>query len=107
MDELEILRKARKLIEDPERWTKGQFARDTDGEPLSNGFDSDAVCWCAAGAIEHVSNLDCTVGAAGRATVLLQEAAGGPLASFNDGTEHRRVLELFDKAIKKLERPDG
>lgn len=43
------------LIRDPARWATGMSARNARGEPRGP-YESDAVCWCAYGAIHRVTN---------------------------------------------------
>ena len=41
--------KVRDLFSGPEKWTKGEWARDKEGRPTC----SNAFCWCLIGAIFH------------------------------------------------------
>jgi len=47
--ELEIVRKMKKLLDSPEKWTKGATAKNSRGEIISSR-DKDAICWCLVGA---------------------------------------------------------
>jgi hypothetical protein len=92
-----ILRAARRLIEEPERWTKGAAARDSAGKRVESG-DTSAQCWCAYGAIGRatgyrVSDWD--------ARMLLSEVVGGCISMWNDAPwrTHVEVLAAFDAAI--------
>jgi hypothetical protein len=113
---IEVLRAARKRIEDPKRWTRGAFARTKDGVLLVDPTAPDAVCWCAHGAIEA----EAKARALGTfpATALVEEAGGGHVFQINDGSlpagyserhprkapaRHRLVLATFDKAIELAE----
>lgn len=49
MRTVDILRAAREKIARPEHWTKGMYARATDGEYAAPRSPR-AVCWCALGA---------------------------------------------------------
>jgi len=51
----EILRKAADLIEPEGKWTQGYYARNSSGD-IRVATDSEAVCWCAIGAIRKVSH---------------------------------------------------
>ena len=51
-----ILLKAATLIDDPDRWTQGESARDVAGRPVSP-LDPSAVCWCAEGAVVRESGM--------------------------------------------------
>jgi len=45
-----IMQKARDLLADPDKWTKGSFARTAEGDRV--GFsDPEATCWCLMGAL--------------------------------------------------------
>jgi hypothetical protein len=97
----EILRAARAKIATPERWTKGQFARDATGYWVSYD-NSDAVGWCAEGAVYavllgHVKADDLFV--------FLDRASGGNTPFFNDApsTTHADVMAMFDRAIALAE----
>jgi hypothetical protein len=100
MSALEVLKKARELLSDESRWTKGAFARTMWGEETS-GSDPEAECFCARGAITHFrGGFD--------AVLALQDALPSSftaVSAFNDNkdTEHADVLNLFDRAIVKLE----
>lgn len=90
---LETLEAARKLIEKPKSWTRGEYARDCNGDPV-DFTSSTAACWCSSGAL-HV------VGGDPLARRLLYETVGGSLVYFNDNHTHAEVLAAFDAAIEK------
>lgn len=112
---VEVLREARELISDPERWTWGYFAYDAKGN-MVEAREISAVCWCASGAILKV-----TVGGKGalaEATGCLRKVvANGDIVALNDGPQppltkgrpryaparHRKVLAAFDRAIALAE----
>ena len=48
----ELLQNTRRLLSDRKRWTQGTLARDITGNEVSP-TDSEAVCWCLFGAIDH------------------------------------------------------
>lgn len=99
MDTLEILTKARSVIERPECWVKGDTAQNCHGE-CTSWYDPDAVAFCATGAVYRVK-----VGReADEALFLLQKAMGDKIVRFNDapGTTHDMVMAAFDKAIARL-----
>lgn len=95
--DVDILRRARKRIENRRAWTKGQLARDAEGSPVDARSPA-AVCFCAEGAIvaetnslfSHAFNY---LGAA------LGRKANGCVFTFNDSSSHPAVLRLFDRAI--------
>jgi hypothetical protein len=88
---VDSLRVARKMIERPEAWTRGWFARTATGDEVS-AYDRKAVCWCSSGAMARV-------GAEARAYAFLARAMDGDIASFNDTSTHAEVLTAFDRAI--------
>jgi hypothetical protein len=51
----DVLDKAADLIEPEGRWCRDPFALDSAGTELLYGGHPDAQCWCALGAIEHVT----------------------------------------------------
>ena len=96
----DTLRAARKLIEKPENWCKGDFARNSSGEPVPDE-SADACAWCVAGAL-YCRSVDAV--SAGRAFMALHRSLpNGFLCApnFNDhpDTTHPMVLDLFDRAI--------
>lgn len=94
----EILVKARALIEDPERWTQGAWARDAWGNKTLDSRDN-AVAFCVAGAMCRVSG-DMVPRDAWAAFEL---AAGDGISRFNDAQTHADVLAVLDKAIAECE----
>ncbi len=98
----ETLQAAKELISTPEKWTKGQFAKNTNGGGVI-AFSPDATCWSSLGSLK-------------RANVVLWESAAVYLtqclpAGFSDvelynddpNTTHADIMALFDHAIAKLE----
>ena len=53
----DILARAADLIEPEGAWTQGEEARDAHGEGLEDFSGTDAVCWCAGGAIWKAARL--------------------------------------------------
>lgn len=51
----DILKAAKQLISTPERWTKGFYARDKEGNTVRVSYP-EAVCWCAEGALFAVTS---------------------------------------------------
>lgn len=49
----EAAKLVRKLLADPKRWTKGQWAMTSEGTSVSCLADS-AACWCLGGAVRRV-----------------------------------------------------
>ena len=108
---LEVLKDARALIADPERWTQGEAARNAHGLPV-DPRDTDAACWCPIGACLRVSFT--------HAGPAMWELTRGlprswdyghrwPLANWNNAPRrtHRAILRRFDTTIARLEKEDG
>jgi hypothetical protein len=95
------LTEARKLVEKPECWTKGEYARDEENLPTFVRAEN-AKCFCVLGAISRASgvhplDLEDTPEYAAFAS-----AADMNPARFNDGLkrQHSEILETFDRAIE-------
>lgn len=92
---VEILKAARKLIEKPENWTKGEYYR-----PTENGY-----CYCAIGALAEAAGVDPDGEVPGERE--LANALGSEnlwkVVEFNDSHTHSEVLDLFSKAIAAAE----
>lgn len=94
----------RNLLNEPNHWTQGAYARDIYGVsefPTSNA----AACWCLRGALIKTNSLatDCE-------TVLNDEIRNSyyrfhEMVEFNDfpGTKHADVLDLLDRVIAHAE----
>jgi hypothetical protein len=102
----DVLQEARALISDPAKWTQCSFARDAKGKSLFSGYNKDAVCWCAMGAIEKVLgkdlSLDLTPYTILKDTGYIHITDWPPsgVTTYNDRSTHQEVLSLFDKAIE-------
>lgn len=100
---LDVLRKARALIEKPENWTQGMSARDSTGERADPMADA-AVRFCSYGAICHSTGGSFVHPASRGAVQALQDAADEAFFSlWNDSHTHAEVIAAFDKAIASLE----
>lgn len=100
---VQVLREARALISDPERWSKGWFAKDS-GRHHVSPCDPRAVRWCALGAVRHASQEKGWMGA----KRLLDRAVPSHIVSVNDAKGnraevHAQVLAAFDRAIELAE----
>lgn len=108
---IDILKRVRKLLSEPSRWSKkGNFARDENGHPVAATAE-DAVCWCILGAVMH----ECECGLFDRSPggsmfyriigkmeeELGIEESGTSLPYWNDikNTAHADVLNLLDRMI--------
>lgn len=110
MDAVTILRRARKRVSDPGRWTQGQMARKPTGTGVT-AKNPEACRWCAVGAIRKAAP---TERRSDRAHRLLSTASHelfgvGPI-QVNDGRRgtgkdpravaHQATLLVFDRAIE-------
>ena len=105
MTAAELLREARKLLEDPSHWTKGAFAKAAAGCAIASTSDN-AVCWCAIGALRRFDRGGYSAAYSNAVFVLQCCVSGsGGVAEFNDdpNTTHADVLAMFDRAIARAE----
>lgn len=97
MKQSEILIKAKGLIDTPEKWTQGEFARSEKGlsvQPTSPR----ATCFCSVGAIRKIGSRGC--GGVHISYDLLSGVMGGSVINFNDTHTHAEVMAAWDEAIK-------
>jgi hypothetical protein len=94
----EILIAARAKIERPENWTKGVFARDSQGRDVT-ATSKNAVCWCSLGAITATGACYYDEEKATRFLRLELDAYENSITKFNDLSNHTDVLAMFDRAI--------
>lgn len=89
------------LIEDPKRWTQGQYAKDKTGKSVS-ALAPEACRWCVMGAFECVEKTE----SLGNERWAFHEAVLGnnrSVVDFNDAgdTTHAEVLALLTSAIER------
>lgn len=118
MSAAEMLRAARKRIEDPDHWTTGVIARNRAGDECDP--DSPAAArWCALGSIWCERKLTLRSEDTDLATRFLEEAAceirdtqpelvakrsAQPVeAQVNDELGHEATLRMYDRAIELAE----
>lgn len=107
---LGLLERARELLSDVRRWTKGAYARNAQHEPCEPQDDG-ACQYCLIGALALASGGGLTeeeqkvFGAAESALCALLPPRVGGLAQWNDyhARSHADVLALLDRAIETLE----
>lgn len=101
MNAAEILTKAKALIDTPDKWTKGEFARDKNGSRVDANSNY-AVCFCSIGAIRKVAPCRGSEYERGYISALqaLATACGKEPAVYNDFATHEDVMEKFDRAIE-------
>lgn len=105
MNAAEILIAARAVIGEPKAWIKGMNARAADGIEVDS-HDPNAVCFCALGAVNRVTE---RFGDGHCARDALREAINDfSIDNWNDDPEttHADVLAAFDKAIKKAQQAE-
>ncbi len=85
---------AMEIIGDRKQWTKGQFARDSNGDEV--GINSkDAVCFCSVGALDKAK---AGVRAKDYVNDVVEELYTTPfVVDFNDRdqTKHKDVMNMF------------
>ena len=105
MATIDILKAARETLSDPARWTKGVFARDSEGHSCSPCTPF-AVCWCLFGAIRKAGNNVSTKAVDAMCSLI---PVTGSHAAWQDEPErtHQEVLDLLDTSIERLENGIG
>lgn len=101
MNTVEILTKARELISDESRWTRGSYAVTDEGR-FTQPWEDDACRFCALGAIKKAGGFrdDSNPAAKFLGEVLrAQFVDNGRVDDFNDARSHAEVIALFDRAI--------
>ncbi len=107
MSPLDVLRAARALIAEPERWTQGEYAVDAEGRRVP-ALAPEALRFCAVGACERAGCKP--LAGAGVIHALVTALPAGQrsrITDFNDAHEHSEVLALFDRAIAAEAANDG
>lgn len=100
MTTLEVLRKAREVIANPEHWTRGAYAKDVNGNEVN--FAGKTACkFCAAGAIFRAHGGNYAI----QALTAELPKTSNTVITFNDWSrrKHSEVLALYDRAIATLE----
>lgn len=98
---VQVLERARSLIEDERHWCPGDLARDAMGFPVSP-TDASAEQRCALGALlaaAHAFTGDPELAHRLAATAMRPLVGATSLAHINDAEGHAVVLQLFDLAI--------
>jgi len=94
----EFLRKAKSLIDTPDKWTQGTYAADRNGIPVIPDSAA-AQCFCSLGALWRQDTSSWATHQKGH----LLEAMGGNIAKFNDTRTHAEVMAAWDLAIAAAE----
>lgn len=106
MNNIEFLKAVRALIEKPENFTTGDWARDSEG----NGVDVDdprATCFCTLGAMRKIAATKSDWATKCDIEPHLYAYAGKygmTTAGYNDVRGHTAVLDMFDSIIDKFEK---
>jgi hypothetical protein len=98
---VQVLERARALIENERHWCPGDLARDARGFPISP-IDRGAKRRCALGALmaaAHEFTSDHDVAHQLATTAMRPLVGATSLAHINDSEGHAAVLDLFDLAI--------
>ena len=103
MTAVEALRRAKELLSDPAKWTKGAMARGTWGVSCGVAFVG-ADCFCANGALLSLyrGTGECTAsGASLWLSAAAQKLGFENVTAMNDaaGTTHADIMALYDRAI--------
>jgi hypothetical protein len=103
---LEVLKGARELLSDEDRWTQGVYARDDQCDEVG-ALDQDATCWCLVGALVRASGRESEDYDHEPAVKLIARSLGGrgegAVAHFNDAARHPEVIAALDRAIEQAE----
>lgn len=106
-EKIDVLKRARKLIEKPEHWGKESFAKDAEGEAVPV-HSRKAVCFCAVGALIRAN----PIGGLLQNGAVKELAAGlgtgryldtTKIFNWNDSATHEQMLAHFDATIARLE----
>lgn len=100
-----FLIEAKKLIEDPTKWTQGWFAKNAIGSNVSSLSES-VVCFCSLGALERTEGRELWDTKYGErllsrdAQVVLETAMKCSVENYNDTHTHAEVMQKWDDAIE-------
>jgi len=105
MKNSEFLRKAKALIDTPEKWTQGYFATDGGGIVV-DPHTQHAQCFCSLGALWRQEVAENSTGmefSSQVPVVYLNRAMDGDIPYFNDRHNHAEVIAAWDAAIAAAE----
>ncbi len=105
MNVREALIAARDLIADPTRHTVGAFARTASGD-VTDPTSASATCWCAEGALYHVTGTTLEYRYSTLVTSSIEAlrrviSSIATVPATNDIGGHSAVLAMYDRAIKR------
>lgn len=102
MTQVELLKKARALIAEPENWIQRNMAQDRNGHVVS--YKDRAACrFCAAGAIARAVDGFLDDPNFHELAAVLANCVGENMVTYNAYHSHSEVLAMFDAGIKYLE----
>jgi len=101
-----ILERALAIIEDPERWTQGAYARHANGNPIGP-LEENACRWCALGALEKAGDDPVSLDALYALNNVSGQMGGLTPHDLNDQRSHADVVEMFKRAIAACEQERG
>lgn len=102
MTDLEILKAARELIADEQKWCQGTAARDKGGRYVVYS-SPEAARFCAVGALWRVQEERDNYGLTDLLWKKSYELFDLPLATANDIIGHEAIMQVFDKVILEME----
>jgi len=102
MKALNILRGVKRLLKDPEKWTKHTMARNRHGSSVHES-SPEAKCWCLSGALTYVGRKSKSRDDSKNKARDIVESLVGTIPNWNDDSRrtHKDVLNTLDLAIKK------
>lgn len=93
--------KVYELLDKPEKWTKGENARDAEGNKVRPDNPT-AVCWCLEGAIRYCYGESWRTSYY-KAEDAVQDMSGGYLNAFEWNDAPRRTYKQVIALCKKLD----
>lgn len=105
----QLLIEARKLIDSPDKWAKGAYARSAKGR-ATLVLSKKAVCYCSEGALHKVDSFEplkqfgfLPVSAAAFSLLTASCPNNTNIVDYNDhpNTTHEEIMLVWDKAIEK------
>ena len=104
MNVIEALKAVKKLLQNPNHWTKGANARDTNNNSMYIE-DPEAIKFCLIGAFGKVTREDLNYRATADAKHYLRNVIGNTFISdFNDASTHKQIITALNKAILLAEK---
>lgn len=91
--------KLHELLDKPEKWTKGSYARNANGTPVASR-SLEASCWCVQGGWMKLADLKNLGAPVGRSKLLrhLQvnvPTSGGSISHWNDASTYEEVFSTL------------